>query len=105
MNKKEIKKKMMEILSNERILTNPRRIETICRARINRLSYEFNLGDHCIYLERDGKQIFIESRCHEHKYDGYGRPAYITAYNESVKILEKLEAWHEEAIRADQQSA
>ena len=103
MNKEEMKKKMMELISKERLITNPRRVETICRSQINRLSYTMILGDHCIYLEREGKKIFIESRCHE-VGDGYGRTAYVTAYNESKKILEKLEAWYEEVICADQQA-
>ncbi len=104
MDKKELKNKMMEIISSEKLLSNPRRIETICRARVNRLSYEFILGDNCIYLERDGKMVFIESRCHKDKFDGYGRPAYITAFNESGKILDKLADWYEETLHTNQQA-
>ncbi|MAH42152.1 hypothetical protein CL614_00245 [archaeon] len=104
MDKDALKKKVVEIISSERLITNPRRVETICRSQINRLSYTMVLGDHCIYLEKDNRKIFIESRCRENYSDGYGRPAYITAYNESKKILERLEAWYEENVRTDSEA-
>jgi hypothetical protein len=103
MNKKEMKEKMLEILSTERTISNKRRLETICRSQINRLSYTMILGDRCIYLEKDGRKIFIESRCRE-LGDGYSRPAYITAYNESKKIIDQLMVWYEETIHTDQQA-
>ena len=103
MNKKEMKKKMLEIINGKFVFTNKRRLETICRSQINRLSYTMVLGDHCIYLERDDRKIFIESRSRDIG-DGYGRPAHETAYKESQKILEQLMVWYEEAIRIDQQA-
>jgi hypothetical protein len=104
MNKKELKKKVVEIINSKYRVTNRRRLETICRAKINRLSYELTLGDRCIYLERDGKKIFIESRCRVNEGDGWGNPAYVKAYEESKKILEELKAWYEETVCDNKQA-
>jgi len=40
--------------------SNDRRVETICRAIINRRSYDFHYSGESIYLEKDGKKIVIE---------------------------------------------
>jgi len=99
----ELKEKLMGIISGMRLLSNPRRIETICRAQINRPSFTMILGDHCIYLEKDDRKIIIEDRCGKNN-DGYGRPAYETAFNESEKILDQLREQYEEALCSDRQA-
>jgi len=109
MTNKELKKELVKEINSKgtyfkKYITNPRRLETICRSQINRPSYTMHFGDRCIYLEKDGRKRFIESRCNENKGDGFGRPAYITAFNEAQKIIEKLKVLYEETLYNNQQA-
>ena len=105
--KSELKKKAVEIISQTSTLTKKSRLETICRAQINRLSYSLQLGDHCIFLEKNGRIILIESRCSD-KGDGWGKPAYIRAFNESLKIIDAIKTLiindYEETLRNNRQA-
>ena len=67
--KEEMKKYISEIISKRISSTQEkfikrhyRRIETIIRASINRLSYELKMDGNAIYLVRDNKKIIIEHK-------------------------------------------
>lgn len=97
MEKNEIKEQLVKMIAETRLVANPKRVETICRSQINRFSYEMILGDHCIYLERGDRKVFIESKCSD-LGDGWSKPNYVRAFEEARKILDKMEAWYEETV-------
>lgn len=89
LNKKEIKEKMEKILSKKGFNFIHKRVSTICRARINRLSYKLSI-DHSIFLEREERKIYIERNPNINVGDGFGTLLYKRAFALSNEILEEL---------------
>lgn len=67
------------------------RIESMCRAVVNRSSYEFRCDDKqgqpSIYLIKDDKVIFIE-KPNPFIGNGFGVPLYLSIYGEVLDILD-----------------
>lgn len=60
-----------------------RRVNTICRARINRLSYDLKYDNTKLYLIKGNKEIVIERKSKNLYWSEL-------AYNKAIKLLEEL---------------
>jgi hypothetical protein len=98
-NKVEAKQLVMKKLDEKSLSIKRERVETICRAIINRLSYEFVIGDDCLFLNnKKGRQIFIESNPNTERQDGYGTKAFVRAGQEAIEVLDEVIDY--EAVRS-----
>ena len=92
--KKEFKNYVSEqIKSNNSwfVRANAARIESMCRAAINRSSYEFHCDDKqgqpSTYLIKDGKVIFIEQELNREISDGCCNPLYHSIFDRATYII------------------
>jgi len=92
--KKEFKNYVSEqIKSNNSwfVRANAARIESMCRAAINRSSYGFHCDDKqgqpSTYLVKEGKVIFIEQKPNTEIGDGCCHPLYRSIFNRANDII------------------
>jgi len=101
MNKKELKAMIVKEISKESLSVNSKRVENICRSKINRMSYKLVTDDSSTYLVRGAKKVYIESNPNVFTGDGYDGKVYRVASYEASKILEKVLNHDEKIICAD----
>jgi hypothetical protein len=94
-NKKEFKNYVSEQIKSSNswfIKANAARIEAMCRAAINRSSYEFRCddkqGQSSTYLTKDSRVVYIEHKHNTKIGDGCYNPLYRTIYNKAQECIE-----------------
>jgi len=90
MNKKELKAVIVKEISKESFSVNKKRVENICRSKINRMSYTLVTDDMSTYLVRGDRKVYIEINPNTNIGDGYENKVYRVASQEASKILERV---------------